>query len=168
MNYELPLSQALAFVPPNSVIEKFEELRDSLPDDIYDQLEQWLAYFIQTWVGPVRRNVRRQPLYPVVWWNVYQRVLDDRARTNNSIEGWHRAFDQRVSCTHPSLRRLSEKLRKEQASFELLVEQFQAGLPLPPQKKRYRLRDARIKTIVQNYGQYEATNNFLRAIAHNI
>ena len=160
--------QALAFVPPNSVIKKFEELRDTLTDEDNDRLEQWLNYFLRTWVGPMRRNVRRQPMYSVAWWNVHQRVLDDRARTNKSIEGWHRAFDQRVGCTHPSLRRLADKLCKEQASFELLIEQFQAGLSLPPQKKQYRLRAARIKGIVQSYGEYEATVNYLRAIARNI
>ena len=88
-------------MPPNDVVAKFEDLRNALSEDDEDRLFDWLEYFQRNWVGPLRRNVRRAPRFPVVWWNCHQRVLAGRARTNNSIEGWHRAFDQRVGARTP-------------------------------------------------------------------
>ena len=36
------------------------------------------------------------------------RVVNDLLRTNNSLEDWHGAFDQRADDTHPTIRRLGQ------------------------------------------------------------
>ncbi|PVD26834.1 hypothetical protein C0Q70_11981 [Pomacea canaliculata] len=121
--------QALAFVPPDDVIEAFQQLMDSLDADTDETLSDFLAYFESTctWLGIVQRGRRRRPKFDVAMWNVYNRVGDNLPRTNNSVEGWHRAFDKRMSVTHPTLGRLVSKLRKEQASTELMNEQLAMG-----------------------------------------
>ena len=137
-------------MPSNEVGEKFEELQDTISDEEDDIMHDWLDYFQRNWVGPLCRNLRRQPRFPMAWWECHQCV----------IEGWHHSFNMRVGCTHPSLRRLTEKLRKEQASNELVMEQFRAGMPLPPQKKKNQDLVDRVLRIVQNYGTYQAPTNF--------
>ena len=91
--------QALAFVPPDDVIEAFQQLTDSLDADTDETLSDFLAYFESTWLGIVQRGRRRRHnstspcgTSTIVW-------ETNLPRTNNSVEGWHRAFDQRMSVT---------------------------------------------------------------------
>ena len=160
--------QALAFVPTHRVTEVFQELMATLDDDTDDVLSDFLTYFEATWIGVVQRGRRRRPLFAISLWNVHSRVVQDLPRTNNSIEGWHHSFDLRVSITHPTIRRLSSKLVKEQASNELLLEQVLACIPQPPAKKKYESVNLRLKDIVSKIDTYQNMIMYLRAIAHNL
>ncbi|CAF3342025.1 unnamed protein product [Rotaria socialis] len=40
-------------------------------------------------------------------------------RYNNSVEGWHNAFANRVALNHPNIVKLAEKIRREQSKFEV-------------------------------------------------
>ncbi|KAL8565748.1 hypothetical protein ACOMHN_058383 [Nucella lapillus] len=99
-------------------------------------------------------------------WNVYNRVGDNLPRTNNSVEGWHRAFDQRMSVTHPTLGWLVSKLRKEQASTELMLEQRAMGVRMR-KNKQYEVVNTRLQALVARYAQ-EDVLVFLKAVAHNL
>ena len=55
---------------------------------------------------------RKKPQFDYTLWNVYDRVVADLPRSNNSLEGWHNAFATRVSVTHPTIKRLAEKIRR--------------------------------------------------------
>ncbi|KAL8580684.1 hypothetical protein ACOMHN_004725 [Nucella lapillus] len=99
-------------------------------------------------------------------WNVYNRVGDNLPRTNNSVEGWHRAFDQRMSVTHPTLGRLVSKLRKEQASTKLMLEQRAMGVRMR-KNKQYEVVNTRLQALVARYAQ-EDVLVFLKAVAHNL
>ncbi|KAL8579458.1 hypothetical protein ACOMHN_026823 [Nucella lapillus] len=158
--------QALAFVPPDDVIEAFQQLMDSLDADTDETLSDFLAYFESTWLGIVQRGRRRRPKFDVAMWNVYNRVGDNLPRTNNSVEGWHRAFDQRMSVTHPTLGRLVSKLRKEQASTELMLEQRAMGVRMR-KNKQYEVVNTRLQALVARYAQ-EDVLVFLKAVAHNL
>ncbi|XP_068237065.1 uncharacterized protein [Palaemon carinicauda] len=80
---------ALAFVPPNEIVNVFELLQDVVPDE----LDDLVLYFEDTWIGrPCRRGRRRNAMFPPSVWSVYERVLSELPRTNNSLEGWHRAI----------------------------------------------------------------------------
>ena len=160
--------QALAFVPPNRVTEAFQELMGSLDDETDELLSDFLSYFEATWIGVVQRGRRRRPLFAISLWNVNSRVEQDLPRTNNSIEGWHHSFDLRVAITHPTLRRFSAKLVKEQASNELLLEQVLARIPPVPPKKKYQVINERLKNIVSEFDTYENMITYCRAIAHNL
>ena len=139
----------------------------SLDEETDIILGDFLTYFEATWIGNVQRGRRRLPVFPQELWNVHERVLQDLPRTNNLIEGWHRAFDLRVAITHPTLCRLVDRLRKEQAGNELLIDQTNAGIALPPMKKKYEKVNQRLKDLVE---QYDITPvlRFLRSIAHNL
>ena len=85
---------------------------------------------------------------------------------NNPLEGWHRSFDRKVAITHSTLCRLVDRLRKEHADNQLLIEQVDAGVVLPPTKK-YEYANQRVKNVVENYHN-TLTLEYLRAIAHNL
>ncbi|KAK7479733.1 hypothetical protein BaRGS_00029009, partial [Batillaria attramentaria] len=158
--------QALAFVPPDDVIEAFQQLMDSLDADTDETLLDFLAYFESTWLGIVQRGRRRRPKFDVAMWNVYNRVEDNLPRTNNSVEGWHRAFDQQMSVTHPTLGRLVSKLSKEQASTELMIEQHAMGVRMR-KNKQYEVVNTRLQALVARYAQDDVLV-FLKAVAHNL
>jgi hypothetical protein len=162
----IKIIQALAFVPPDDVIDAFQQLMDSLDVHTDQILSDFLAYFEGTWLGIVQRGRRRRPKFDIAIWNVHNRVEGNLPRTNNSVEGWHRAFDQRMSVTHPSLGRLVSKLRKEQASTELMIEQLDMGVRMR-KNKQYEAVNTRLQALVAGYGQ-EDVLVFLRAVAHNL
>jgi MULE transposase domain len=77
---------ALAFVPPDSVEQAFDELSDSCPDT----LQPVLNWFEDNYIGRRIRNGRRAATYANAIWTVYQRTLEGLDRTNNHAEAAHR------------------------------------------------------------------------------
>ncbi|KAG0723764.1 hypothetical protein GWK47_042004 [Chionoecetes opilio] len=94
------------------------------------------------------------------------KVLPDLPRTNNSIEGWHITFDLRVTIKHPTLCRLVDRLRNEQADNELLIDHANAGVVLPTNKK-YEYVNQCLKNLVEKYDT-SLVLEYLRGIAHNL
>ena len=129
---------ALAFLPAGDVIEGFEELVDTmriLYDDVADDV---LQYFEDTYIGRYRRNApRRPPLFGINFWNIFNRTDDELARTNNSVEGWHRSFQGHVSSSHPVIR--------------ISIVQHLAGYPAPPTRQLYLDSSRRILRILYDY-----------------
>ena len=50
------------------------------------------------------------PQFEVKVCNMYDRVLANLPRTNNSVEGWHHAFDNTMRCHHPDVYALIEEM----------------------------------------------------------
>lgn len=93
--FKLKMLCAIAFVPVDDIVMAFEQLYDS---EIFpSEAESVINYFEDTWIGRPNRKQRKPPQYPYELWNLYQTVLDDLPRTNNSVEGWHRSFETPVS-----------------------------------------------------------------------
>jgi hypothetical protein len=88
-------------------------------------------------------------------------------RSNNSVEGWHRAFNQRVSIKHPTLTKLANCILREQTKFELDIERIRVGQEPKPKKKIYGALDSRLKRIVASYN-FECVNDYLARIAANV
>ena len=59
---------------------------------------------------------RKKPQFDHTLWNVYDDVVADLPRSNNSVEGWHNAFAICVTVTHPTIKKLAEKIRLEQST----------------------------------------------------
>jgi len=105
---------AFSFIPTEDIPASFDELNDNRPDE----LEPIYNYWEDTYIGRLRRNRRSAPTFAVEFWNMRSRVTDGLPRTNNSVEGWHHAFQSAVSCHHPSFYRLLQHLQKEQDNTE--------------------------------------------------
>ena len=71
-------------------------------------------------------GMRTVPFFPIKIWNCNQRVSDNHARTNNSLESWHKQFELDVG-KHPTTNKLVEQFRIEQKNTEILIEQLKAG-----------------------------------------
>jgi hypothetical protein len=155
---------ALAFVPHDDVVDSFDTLIDSGVDD---HAEPVINYFEDNFIGrPDRRGIRKQPTFPIISWNVYDRVLESLPRTNNSVEGWHNGFQRSLMCSHPSLWRLIEQLQKEEGLQRFSIAQLLAGQSVPT-RKVYRTCNARITNVVGDYSN-RTRLDYLRSIAHNL
>ena len=69
------------------------------------------------------------------------------------MEGWHNAFANRVVISHPTVEKLTEKMRLEQSKFEIDIAQIFQGHQPKPRKARYRRRDECISRLVLGYDQ---------------
>lgn len=100
-------------------------------------------------------------------WNVYDRVMANLPRSNNSVEGWHNAFANRVAVAHPTIKKLAEKIRREQSKFEVDIAQILQGHQPKPRKACYRKLDERIMRLVHDYNSSQI-HQYLKNIAVNI
>lgn len=160
---------ALAFVPIPDVEEKFDEL---MSQSFFVENEELLFpltdYFEDTWIGrPNRRRTRRPPTFSLALWNQYDATLTDLPKTNNSVEGWHRAFSSLLGASHPTIWRLIDTIKKEQGSTEIKINQLIAGQEQVAKKKKYTKTTTRIKKIVYSYHERNL-NEYLIGIAHNL
>lgn len=165
---KIKMLTALAFIPPEDVIKSFELLTIDAFYSSSPNMISFIDYFEDTWIGqPVRRGRRREPKFGIRIWNCFYRVTDDIAKTNNSVEGWHRGFHSMLGSDHPTIWKLINGFKKEQSVNEVRILQYQAGQNPPPSRKRYRESACRLKSVVESYGTLP-TEDYLKSIAHNL
>jgi hypothetical protein len=139
---------ALAFVPPDQVAAAYEELIGS---NDFREMDPLLDYFEDNYIGRPRRGRRAAPRFPIPLWNQYHRVFDDLPRSNNTLEGWHQAFNHSVGIAHPSTARLAQKLQKEQHLHAVKNRQYEMGLPPPKKRKKYQQINEALRTMVADF-----------------
>ncbi|XP_068224123.1 uncharacterized protein [Palaemon carinicauda] len=159
--------QAIAFVPPHDVYDCFDTLVSSFDDETDNILDGFLQYFETTWLGVFQRGRRRRPKFEVKLWSCYERTLNGLPRTNNMLEGWHNAFKRRMTIIHPTEEKLLRKLRSEQASTKMVLEQVFQGKDVGRKNKKYTDVNARLKNVVEGYDS-DNVLDFLQAIARNL
>lgn len=155
---------ALSFVPVNDVCTAFEHLVEASPAEIMPLVDYWE----DTYIGRRRRNRRGDPRFALAIWNVHNRVAENLPRTNNSVEAWHRAFQQTVDCNHPSVYKLINQFRLEQDHIEIELERHLAGVNQPEaSKNKYVQLNRRLQAIASTYAN-DSMMDYLRGIAHNL
>ena len=123
-------------------------------------------YFEETYIG--RRlpdQTRRLPPFPVIFWSMYTRVLNQTARTNNSVEGWHNAFQSGLSSPHSSFPKLMKHFQREQAIQDVNVAKCESG-NIHLQSKSTKERNEILLNLVLDYDNRE-TLVYLKGVAHN-
>jgi len=121
----------LSFVPPEDVAASFDELIEQFPVELNGLSDYWEDCYIRR----KRKNLRGDPRFSIAVCNVYLRVAEGLPRTNNSVEAWHRAFQQTIDCHHPTIFKLLDQFRKEQDHVEIQLERFNAGIQQPEASK---------------------------------
>ncbi|KAB0803766.1 hypothetical protein PPYR_00736 [Photinus pyralis] len=116
---------SLAFLPPDRVTQSFEDLLDD-PDFPQEALPI-ANYFEDTYIGRINRRGRQAPLFPIQFWNVYQRTLNGQHRTNNDVEGWHRSFQETCGSLFPNIYRFINCLKRQQGLHNFEMVQILAG-----------------------------------------
>lgn len=81
-------------------------------------------------------------------------VIQGSPRTNNAVEGWHRAINSALAANHVTVCKFINILNREQGLQEAKIEQ-QTDL------------NERLNTVVKGYDE---TNKYkyLKSIAHNL
>jgi hypothetical protein len=96
----------LPFVPAKAVIKAFKKIQQ-----IAETCTKFNPMLVYLNIGKLIRGsttVRKLTMYPIKQWNVVSRILNDKAKTNNSLESWHKAF----ACdayVHPTVTKLVKK-----------------------------------------------------------
>ena len=157
----------MVFVPVDQVVHAFEALID---EELYPpEALPVIDYFEDTWIGrPCRRNSRRPPTFPLQMWSSYEGMKHDLPKTNNAIEGWHRAFLQQVSGNHPSVWKFLEALQREQSLTEVKTEQLLSGMTCDKRKKKYRESETCLKNLISCFDDHSDIVEYVSAVAHNI
>ena len=159
---------ALAFVPPDDVIESFTLLSDRIQMEYGDNINQIVDYIEDNYIGRIRRNAPpRPPTFPIELWNMFHRTYQEMPRTNNNIEGWHRRFEGNVTNAHPGFWKFLEALKREETLSRIEMLQQEGGHEPPLRRRRYIDCNNRILAIVDDYANRDRIN-YLRSIGHNI
>ena len=159
----------LAFIPPNDVIELFEEIQNSVEDSNDDDIHAFLGYFESSFIGRLRRNGQRgQARHPIEKWNQNSNVLTGSNRTNNSVEGWHHSLSTICSCDHPSFAKFLSVIKEDMSNSHIKLVQNSTGITPTPQRTTYRNLNERILNIVNMYDPDDkmATISSLSLIFH--
>lgn len=164
MNVKMIIS--LAFIPPADVEFGFCLLSSS---QYFVENVQFVSglvdYFSKNYIGSLsREGMRVQPTYPIELWNVYYATVNDQARTNNKVEGWHNSFSKIVNCSHPGLWKFLDYIKIDEGHKNAVIQQALSGQTLFSQRIIYKNKNERLKRILRGY---DATNiiEMLRRIA---
>lgn len=95
--------------------------------------------------------------------------MHDNPRSNNPVEGWHRAFLSTIQTIHVIIGGFVIALKNGQVLNETMMVDSNAGRQsLAKKRKKYRNYDARLKNLVQDCDKNQDVVVYLRGIAHNI
>jgi hypothetical protein len=157
---------AISHVPISDVIETFEILVDVMPQNEY--VDEVVTYFEHTYIRGRRLRGRGDnyavPIFGHDIWNQRDSAAEGIARTNNVCEGWHNGVHSLITCSHPSMWRFIEGLKRDSV---LQLSSFLQGATgvRNLSEKRYRDLRERVQRVMASYQQTDRLT-FLRAIAY--
>ena len=104
----------------------------------------------------------------LVMWNMYNRTLQKKSRTTNSVESWHRRLNTLIK-KHPRFEDFVEALKKEWVFIETNIQLVKSGQLHKVKKtmsKHEIEREEMIYNVVCNCGRgYRNAIEYLKAIA---
>lgn len=163
---------ALPFVPVADVENVYSELLrygifqlSDMNESTNRSVRQLLAYFEGTWMGEKARDSTRPPKFPPSLWNVSEAVMNDRSRTNNSVEAWHNAIRTCVG-TNGNVYNFVEFLQKEESLSiyrQRQNEDFDRNKSI--KRRKYAEKDGKIKAIVNSYSISRNKIAYLKRVA---
>uniref|UniRef100_A0A914I6Q8 MULE transposase domain-containing protein n=2 Tax=Globodera rostochiensis TaxID=31243 RepID=A0A914I6Q8_GLORO len=189
--------QALAFVPPQFVYNYFCIVMSTLEPT--PELQEFILYFVNTWLGPrqiiqneeileedaggaadnwIRGQIEAlnlaltDALFPIELWNVMERVNEGLGRTNNSVEGWHSAWNVHLKGNQRASS-FARKMVEEDETWQHIVTDFQAapadGIkgPYNTRKAQYIRQDRNLEALVADF-QNRDPLEFLRSCAYHL
>uniref|UniRef100_A0A915CS23 HIT-type domain-containing protein n=1 Tax=Ditylenchus dipsaci TaxID=166011 RepID=A0A915CS23_9BILA len=155
---------AMAFIKVEDIMDAFDQLCDELPIEL-DGVVEW---FQKGYIGSVdRRGNLTPPMFAHLLWNLYERTLNGRHRTNNYAEAANHRIQTEIDVCHPGLWTFITHLKTVQQGRDQKFLQWMLGKRPKGKQLKYQKADARILTIVQGYQGRDATE-YLRGIAHNL
>ena len=161
---------ALAFVPPDQVINGFNEIVSKYMHRDLDEVDTCLkftTYFQKTYIGELDTIGRqKKPLYPIDEWNVYQRTKDNMPRTNNAVEGWHSGLTKLVAQSKPSLIKFYSKLQEEDMWIRNRFREIGSGQFRPKSRCLNSAKHAfQIRRTVHKFDQFDSILSYIQRIS---
>ena len=98
---------------------------------------------------------------------MYDSVLQELPRSDNSIERCHRTFNNRVSIKYPTISKLVKYTLRKRAYFEMNIERIRVSQQPKPKMKIYAALDSRLKRIFASYN-FESVVDYLTRVAANL
>ena len=148
---------ALAFVPTEYVLDAWRILNNEV-NEIHENdpdIEEFISYFTSSFIGRIREDGRQnQPRYPIEQWNQYFNVMNDAARRNNQVEGWHNALNHLNHCDHPNLFRLMDMIKMDMTKSRIRLIQDNPT----PKRPIYRDLNKKILRLCESFQE----NNIIR------
>lgn len=164
---DLFVAWLLSPIPAEDVIEAFELLVETAPDEI-DHLDELTTFFEHTYLRGRRQRGRGEiygpALFPVPIWNQHAAGTDGIARTTNSVEGWHHGLQSLFQCHHPTMWTFFEGLKADRQKQKAIFLQGTTGIAIQG-ARRYRILSSRVQNAVAAYGRAEILT-YVRAVAH--
>jgi len=163
---------SLAFVPPERVIEGFNEIASKNLDRAQNKIEKeaclkFTSYFQKTYIGeldPIGR--RKKPLYPIEDWNVYHRTRANMPRTNNAVEGWHSGMTKLVAKKNPSLLKFYTKLQEEDTRIRNRFREIKSGQFIPKKRSVPSANHAfQIRRTVLRFAEFRSLSEYIETIS---
>jgi len=101
---------ALAFVKPSDIPDCFAATKRDKPRDAFlsQEFADFCNYVHKNYIG----TTYEPPLYPIIFWNVFDRVLRGITRSNNSLVAWNRRFGVLCERSHIPFYRLISYLKQ--------------------------------------------------------
>ena len=94
--YSFKMCQSLAYLPVQDVIKGFEEIQEISNSN----MKTFFQYLEKNYIGRYNNalpHIRKKARFPIVTWNVHQRVLDKKPTTNNPVECRHSSTTVRMN-----------------------------------------------------------------------
>lgn len=151
---------ALAFVPPDRVVDAF----DLVHNLFHEKYSDFLDSFEQEWIGTQDRREKRKPAkFAIDLWNMFQKDI----RTNNSVEGWHRSFSELMARTNPTFWRFMNTLQIEQGKNENMIAKYLSGENPPKRLDKYVKLDKRIQNVMSKFSS-TTLQDYVKSVSYLI
>lgn len=152
--------KSLSFVPPENVLEYYNELNDSNNDKDFKKISAW---FKQNYIRSTRKS--GAPKYSPNFWCVSDGFHDNFPRTSNSIEAWHRRLKIIVGkkC---GVYEIIKELKKEYIEIQANIDKIHSGISIRKNEKNI-YRRKHIKKVVKARGELDKIT-YLRSISHSL
>jgi hypothetical protein len=118
------------------------------------EFKEFKEYFEKMFFGKNDKNA----IFDFGFWSVSERILMDFPRTTNSIEAWHRGFNDLVRVAHPNLGRFINSLQIETEKIRIKIAQSKVR-KFDVCNKDFK-REKELKIIIQNEKFIDVKNLF--------
>jgi hypothetical protein len=121
-----------------------------------EELKPLASYFEKLYPG----TSVVKPLFPIQFWNVFDRVFEGITKTSNFFEGFHNKLNRNLVIKRPPMWRFMFNLNNIQRRCENSIAKVRAPDGLPRiQRKKYRLLNEKLLAVCNSYD-----NNFKTVI----
>jgi hypothetical protein len=129
--------------------QEIDKLWVMIMDEYQDleNVEEFFDYVTSTWIDS-------DALFDRVLWNYYD---FKSLRTNNHVEGWHHRLNNDLNIVHPHFYIFIRAIQNDYAYNSAILSRHLATGVLPPRKKLFVNRNARLRNLEERFKQQALT-----------